>query len=112
MARYIDAITDGDCNSRERLNTSYKPTAYKEIFELFHYCRRIGVEAKLKGIMDGYAIRFNNGADFVQHQFSYGSKNGCVEPAGVDDRYDYTAVKLDIAKKLVCKNYKKLNSEE
>lgn len=111
-SRYIDAVLNSNCNSRERLNTSYKPTAYKEIFELFHFCKHIGLEVKLEGIWDGYIIRFKNGADFVQHQFSYGSKSGCVEPARVEDEYDFTAVKLDVAKKLVCENYKKLNNKE
>ena len=74
---------------------------YKEILELYEYCKESGVDAKLEEFIDGYAIRFKNGADFVQHKYSYDSNIGCVEPAAVDDEYDYTAVDLNTAKKLV-----------
>lgn len=74
---------------------------YKEILELYEHCKKNGIEVELEELYDGYAIRFKNGADFVQHKYSYDSNIGCVEPAAVDDEYDYTAVDLNTAKKLV-----------
>jgi hypothetical protein len=62
----------------------------------------------LEKLFDGYAIRFNSGGDFVQHQYSYGSSVGCVEPA-IGSRLDYTAVPLKNAIALVRRHKDKLN---
>lgn len=81
---------------------------YKEILELQQYCEKIGVECKLENLFDGYAIRFNNGGDFIQHRGSYGCNAGCVEPA-IGCGLDYTAVALKNAKALVKYHKDKLN---
>ena len=74
---------------------------YKEIKELYEYCKKIKVTAVLEPIFDGYAIRFPSGADFIQHSHSYGADCGCVEPAIGSEKDDYKATTLDRAKKLV-----------
>lgn len=81
---------------------------YSEIIKLHEYCVKIGVECVLQKMFDGYAIRFNNGGDFVQHYGSYGHDAGCVEPA-IGSRVDYTAVTLKNAKALVKRHKDKLN---
>lgn len=85
---------------------------YKEILELYEYCKEIDVEVTKEIFEDGYAIRFANGADFVQHRWSYGADEGYVEPAGVDKWYDYTAVSLKEAKELIKKYKDKLNKKK
>ena len=75
-------------------------TQYREIVALYAYCEELGIPASLKEFLDGYAIRFANGSDFVQHFGSYGAKAGYVEPA-IGCELDYTAVALDQAKALV-----------
>lgn len=85
-----------------------KPCPYKEIIVLYEYCNKIGVNAVLEDMFDGYAIRFSNGGDFVQHCCSYGAQCGCVEPA-INSRKDYTAVSLDVAKRLVRLHKDRLN---
>lgn len=82
---------------------------YKEILELNEYCKKIGVHTVLEPLFDGYAIRFNNGADVVQHQYSYGSKRGCLEPAMGSKTKDYNAVTLKTAKEMVYRRKKQLN---
>ena len=84
---------------------------YTEIQKLFDYCIKIGINAKLETLYDGYAIRFTNCYDFVQHNWSYGSSVGCVEPA-IGCRLDYTAVKLKNAKALVRYHKDRLNKED
>lgn len=81
---------------------------YKEIVELHEYCVEIGINAVLEQFFDGFTIRFENGDDFVQHRGSYGSDNGCVEPA-IGCELDYTAVTLEEAKHLVETYRDKLN---
>ena len=49
-----------------------KKREYNEIKELYKYCVKIGINAVLETLCDGYAIRFPDGGDFVQHQYSYG----------------------------------------
>lgn len=84
---------------------------YTEIVELYEYCKKIGVHARMFPIWDGLGVRFKNGGDFVQHNGSYGSGVGCVEPA-IGCPLDYKAVPLETAKSLV-KEYKaKLNREK
>lgn len=84
---------------------------YAEIIKLHEYCVKIGVDCVLERFKDGYAIRFNNGWDVVQHYFSYGNDAGCVEPA-IDSRLDYTAVPLKNAKALVKRHKDKLNKPQ
>ena len=81
---------------------------YKEIQELYEYCKKIGVDASLQKLYDGYAIRFASGGDFVQHFGSYGCHCGCVEPA-IGCRTDYTGVTLKNAKTLVRRYKDRLN---
>lgn len=88
--------------------TELKPCPYMEILALYEYCKKIGINAILESFFDGYVIRFPNGSDFIQHGWSYGSKNGCVEPA-IGSKLDYTAVPLDNAKRLVYRHKEKLN---
>lgn len=52
---------------------------YDEILKLEQYCKRIGVKVKKERLYEGWALRFNNGGDVVQHRGSYGSRCGCVE---------------------------------
>lgn len=87
--------------------TELKPK-HSEIRELYDYCITIGINAELKPMYDGYAIRFVNGGDFVQHFVSYGHDIGCVEPA-IGCRLDYTAVPLKNAKALVKYHKERLN---
>lgn len=84
---------------------------YTEIKELFDYCIKQGINATIELLWDGYAIRFPNGGDFIQHGHSYGSRVGCVEPA-IGCRLDYTAVPLENAKALVRYHKDRLNKKE
>jgi hypothetical protein len=84
---------------------------YKEIHMLYFYCLKHGIKAELVEFIDGYAIRFPNGGDVVQHRFSYGSCDGCVEPA-IGSRLDYCAVPLEKAKRLIKRNKERLNKEK
>lgn len=77
---------------------------YNEIKELYDYCIEKGVKAAIAPLYDGYQILFERGGDFVQHNGSYGSKRGCVEPA-IGCMNDYTAVDIELAKLLVDKYY-------
>ena len=73
---------------------------YPEILELYSFCEKNKITATLEKLYDGYAIRFPDGGDFVQHYGSYGNDRGCVEPA-IGCKRDYTAVPLRDAKMLV-----------
>jgi hypothetical protein len=84
---------------------------YTEIYELFLYCKKEGINAKFENLFDGYVILFPNGGDVIQHFGSYGSNCGCVEPA-IGCRLDYTAVSLNKAKRLIRRYKKVLNQEE
>jgi len=81
-------------------NENDSVTQYREILELAQYCEKIGVEVRLEPLYDGYAIQFKNGADMVQHKYSYGSNAGCIEPA-IGSICDYHAVALSTAKRLI-----------
>lgn len=81
---------------------------YSEILKLHEYCQKIGVESTLSDLFDGFALRFPDGSDFVQHRYSYGSRDGCVEPS-IGSKSDYTAVSLESAKRLVRRNKSRLN---
>ena len=84
---------------------------YKEILELKDYCDKIGVVAKKQRLYDGYALRFENGGDVIQHSGSYGHAAGCVEFGGTNSRIDYCATSLKNAKAFVRRNKDKLNRE-
>jgi hypothetical protein len=100
---YVEAVAekliDEGCECLEK---------YKEILELHKYCEKTGVECRLEKLYDGYALRFNNGGDFVQHKGSYGCDVGCVEPA-IECRLDYSAVPLKNAIELVRRHKDRLN---
>ena len=81
---------------------------YEEIKELYDYCQEIGIHAEMEEFLGGYAIRFPNGDDIVQHTYSYGSSYGYVEPA-IGCEEDYSAVSLERAKELVLANKERLN---
>lgn len=81
---------------------------YDEIVKLQSFCIGEGIACLLTPMFDGFILRFPNGADLVQHFGSYGSDRECVEPAGVDERYDYSAVSFELAKSLVLKHRDKL----
>ena len=85
-----------------------KKIEYNEIKELHKYCVKIGINAVLETLCDGYAIRFPDGSDFVQHQYSYGGDLSYVEPA-IGSKADYSAVSLKNAKTLVKRHKDKLN---
>jgi hypothetical protein len=100
---YVEAVA-------EKLEAAgYEHTEkYKKILKLHTYCEKTGVECHLEKLYDGYAIRFNNGGDFIQHKGSYGCNVGCVEPA-IGSRLDYSAVPLKNAIALVSRHKDKLN---
>jgi hypothetical protein len=83
---------------------------YPEILKLFEYCKSKSIEAELTHYQGGYHIRFKNGGDVIQHDYSYGSDGGCVEFC-IGSKVDFTAVPLKRAKLIVLKNKEKLNSE-
>lgn len=88
-----------------------KAIRYTEVLKLRKYCEKIGVDVVLDTIHDGYRIRFNNGADFVQHQYSYGGVDGYVKPAGISKKLDCSAITLEQAKTLVRNHKEKLNKK-
>lgn len=89
--------------------TELKPK-YAEIQKLYDYCIKIGINAKIINLYDGYKISFPNGDNFVQHQYSYASDFGYVEPA-ICCKRDYTPVSLKQAKALVRYHKDRLNKE-
>lgn len=86
---------------------------YKEILELAEYCEKIGVEIEKENFIDGYALRFKNGGDVVQHRGSYGSKSGCVEFGYTGfPRTDFHTTPLKEAKAFVKRHKDKLNGRD
>ena len=73
---------------------------YTEIQKLYEYCVNLGIETTIEPLFDGYIIRFEDGRDIVQHQYSYLALNGYVEPA-MGCNLDYHPVTLDTAKQIV-----------
>lgn len=63
---------------------------YDEIVRLQSFCIEEGIACSLTPLFDGFILRG-----------SYGSDRGCVEPAGVDERYNYSAVPLELRKAFV-----------
>lgn len=80
---------------------------YEAILKLYEYCQRIGIEAELTTLYDGYKLTFPSGGDIVQHEHSYRSEF-CVEPA-IGSRYDYKPYTVDEAKRIVEKHKDRLN---
>lgn len=87
------------------------PVKYTEICALYHFCVDLGIKCTIERLHDGYAVRFPDGSDFAQHHGTYGGTEGCVEPAIGDSEFDYTAVGLNLAKKLVKKHKGKLEAD-
>lgn len=81
---------------------------YIEIIKLYGYCQKIGVQADISPMFNGFCIRFKNGGDVIQHDGSYGRDCGCVEPA-IGSRLDYTGIPLKNAKALIRRYKDKLN---
>ena len=96
--------------ARRRWERTVGPNRYKEIVQLYRFCRQIGICTRLEQFFDGYAIRFPRAkfGDFVQHNFSHGSTVGRVEPA-INCSADYTGISLVEAKALVQKHKDRLN---
>ena len=84
---------------------------YTAIIKLYVYCLSIGIECNLVPLFDGWALKFTNGGDFIQHMFSYGNEKDMVEPA-IGSKADFKATSLSNAKKLVKKHKEKLNNEK
>lgn len=78
---------------------------YTEICALYHFCVDLGIKCTIERLYDGYAVRFPDGSDFAQHHGTYGGTEGYVEPAIGDTEFDYSAIRLNLAKELV-KKYK------
>ena len=74
---------------------------YKEIIELYEYCKEIGVQAELMPYFDGYVLNFRRG-DFVQHSGTHGGRYGLIEPF-IRCKFDLQGVTLEDAKRLVRK---------
>ena len=83
---------------------------YQEINELYDFCVKHKIKARFESLYDGYAIRFPNGSDIVQHRYSYGSAKGFLEPA-IGCAIDYTPVSLILAKLLVIERFGKISKK-
>lgn len=71
---------------------------YTEIQLLAMYWQNdLKSECAFLNIYDGYQIRFPNGADVVQHKYSYGGPEGYLEFAGVDEEIDYAPIDFETA---------------
>ena len=78
---------------------------YQEIIKLYQWCKKNHIHCVLDQLFDGYVLKFLDGADIIQHGGSYGNTNGCVESAGIDPDYDYSAVPLEKMKEILSKKY-------
>lgn len=76
---------------------------YQEIVKLYQWCKENLIECTLETLWDGYVIRFIDGSDVVQHSGSYGSKAGCVEPAGMPRAY--TAVDIPTIQEILLERF-------
>ena len=80
---------------------------FNEIVKLYNWIiEEFGDVVEFEELWDGYKITFPNGADIVQHSYSYEGVSGCVEPAGMP--YAYQPITIEIAKKIITKNQKNL----
>lgn len=101
--RYADEIMA----LRERVKLGMWGDKYYEIWALWAYCKRHDIPAEMEPLFDGWKLAFPSGGDFVQHEFSYMSIRGDLEPAiGCED--DYSPVCLDDARALVLKHRQRL----
>lgn len=86
---------------------------YKEILQLIDYWVEIsptGTPLTAGRFHDGWKLDFPNGADVVQHAYSFGSDMGCVEFAGLPiDELNYCAISLEKAKEIVETFFDELN---
>lgn len=78
---------------------------YNEIRKLYYWCKEKGIPCTMEPLLDGFQIRFIDDADIIQHRISYGANNGCVEPAGIDKKVDYSAVSLTEIQEILIKKY-------
>lgn len=75
---------------------------YKEIRLLAVYWRDVlGDKCELFRLGDGYKLVFPNGAKIIQHKYSYGSQEGCVEFAGVDNDIDFSPIDYQTARNIL-----------
>ena len=88
-----------------------KENRYFEIWALYVFCRKLGIDAEIMPLFDGWKLSFPDGSDFVQHEFSYGSGEGCVEPA-IGCELDYSEVTLWRARALVTAHRERLAGKE
>lgn len=88
-----------------------KENRYFEIWALYVFCRKLGIDAEITPLFDGWRLLFPDGSDFVQHEFSYGSGEGCLEPA-IGCELDYSEVSLESAEALVVAYQKRLTGKE
>ena len=80
---------------------------FNEIVNLYDWIiKEFGNVVKFERLWDGYKITFPNGADIVQHSYSYEGLSGCVEPAGMPCAYQ--PIRIEKAKKIITKNQKNL----
>lgn len=84
---------------------------YKEILELYEFCKENGIWCEKEDFLDGYKLSFKNNSDCVQHRGSYGGKAGYVEFGFTYEKIDFEPIKLEDAKKFVLKHKKQLNKE-
>ena len=91
-------------NMIKSLRTWRDEAMYKEIIELYNYCKSNNVECALQPLFDGFKLCLPDNGDFVQHMYSYGSGKGMVEPA-IGCNRDYRAISLVEAEILILKYY-------
>ena len=89
---------------------------YTAIIKLSLYCTELGIPHQLKEYGDGYillfdAIKNEEYHDVAQHDGTYGSHRNCVEFAIGCER-DFSAIKLEDAKKIVYDNRIRLGAKE
>ena len=76
---------------------------YQEIVSLYKWCQKQGIPCDIEQLFDGYKILFADGADVVQHSYSYRAREGYVEPAGMEKSYEPVSIKE--IKKIISKKY-------
>lgn len=79
---------------------------YNEILEIAKVCDENNISYELSELWDGHKLLFSDGADIVQHSFSYGSAEGYVEPAGFGHNVDYSPIEKDRMIKIIMERYK------
>ena len=88
-----------------------KENRYFEIWALYVYCRKLGIDAEITPLFTGWCLSFPDGSNFIQHEHSYGSDDGCLEPEIVCDM-DYSRVPLWHARALVAAYRERLAGKE